>query len=434
MANYSNKQTAPQGVSINNQRRTFEFGDRVAELAPEQSPFFVYLSKVAKKPTSDPVFKFMEQRHQWQRRSFNVKGAVGSANYTNGTEVANAMKIDTTIDKHGRTVATPVCPEWILVGQIIAIKDTTGVVRHFRVSGVDKTADSSSADQVDLVPLFTVTGKAFADNASGIVVGTAHAEGGTAPTSWSDELYDREGYCQIFKTSIDLFSNTARATEYRGISNEYMRVWQSKLMEHKMDIENAMLFGTGAGNEAAAGAPLRYSWGIVPYTETYGKTKSFTYANSDYDDIVDAMEDVFHPESGNSGKKLVLASRKVISFFNKLGSSTFLGNTVGASQYKLNLAEVPGQFGHNVTQVSTIFGDLMLVQEPLFKGPYEDTAIMVDMANVAYRPLAGNGVSRDTQIMTNIQNNDVDGRQDMVLTEAGLEISLPETHTLLSFS
>ena len=133
-------------------------------------------------------------------------------------------------------------------------------------------------------------------------------------------------------------------------------------------------------------------------------------------------------------KKLVLASRKVISFFNKLGSNTFLGNTVGASQYKLNLAEVPGQFGHNVTQVSTIFGDLMLVQEQLFKGPYEDTAIMVDLANVAYRPLAGNGVSRDTQIMTNIQNNDVDGRQDMVLTEAGLEISLPETHTLLSFS
>lgn len=433
MAKYSNQGGTPQGVSINNNRRTFEFGDRVAELAPEQSPFFVYLSKVAKKPTSDPVFKFMEQRHQWQRRSFNVKGAVGSASYTNGTAVANAMKLDTTIDKYGRTVATPVLPEWILVGQVIAIEDTTGAVRHFRVSGVDKTADSGSADQVDLVPLFTAT-KAFADNAKGIVVGTAHGEGGTAPTSWKDELFDREGYCQIFKTSIDLFSNTARATEYRGISNEYMRTWQTKLMEHKMDIENTMLFGTGASDEAASGGPLRYSWGIVPYTETYGKTKSFTYANSDYDDFVDAMEDVFHPESGNSGKKLVLASRKVIAFFNKLGSNSFLGNTVGASQYKLDVASVPGAFGHTVTQVNTIFGDLMVVQEPLFKGPYEDTAVMVDLANVAYRPLQGNGVSRDTQIMTNIQNNDVDGRQDMVLTEAGLEISLPETHTLLSFS
>jgi hypothetical protein len=71
--------------------------------------------------------------------------------------------------------------------------------------------------------------------------------------------------------------------------------------------------------------------------------------------------------------------------------------------------------------------------EPLFRGPYENTAIMVDLNNVAYRPLVGNGVSRDTQIITNVQDQNVDGRKDMILTEAGLEISLPETHTVLQF-
>ena len=50
-----------QSVSINDSRRIFNFGERVAELAPEQSPFFAYLSKVAKKPTDDPVFKFLEK-------------------------------------------------------------------------------------------------------------------------------------------------------------------------------------------------------------------------------------------------------------------------------------------------------------------------------------------------------------------------------------
>jgi hypothetical protein len=59
-----------QGVNINDTRRMFNFGERVAELAPQQSPFFVYLAKVAKKVTDDPVFKFLEQRHQWQRRTF----------------------------------------------------------------------------------------------------------------------------------------------------------------------------------------------------------------------------------------------------------------------------------------------------------------------------------------------------------------------------
>ena len=64
--------TLNSSVSINDTRRKFNFGERVAELAPMQSPFFVYLSKVAKKATNDPVFKFLEQRHQWQRRNFEV--------------------------------------------------------------------------------------------------------------------------------------------------------------------------------------------------------------------------------------------------------------------------------------------------------------------------------------------------------------------------
>ena len=58
----------------------------------------------------------------------------------------------------------------------------------------------------------------------------------------------------------------------------------------------------------------------------------------------------------------------------------------------------------------------------------------VDMSNVAYRPLAGNGISRDTFVETNIQDNSTDGRKDQIITEAGLEISLPETHAVLKFS
>ena len=56
------------------------------------------------------------------------------------------------------------------------------------------------------------------------------------------------------------------------------------------------------------------------------------------------------------------------------------------------------------------------------------------MSNVAYRPLAGNGISRDTFVETNIQDNSTDGRKDQIITEAGLEISLPETHAVLKFS
>jgi hypothetical protein len=201
-------------------------------------------------------------------------------------------------------------------------------------------------------------------------------------------------------------------------------------MEHKMDLERAMLFGVGKASET--GTPERHSWGIMPYTQAYGKNFVLDYSANGYDQFIDIAEDLFHPESGNTGSKLMLASRKVISWMNKLASSNFLGNTVGTSQYRLDIANVPGAFGHTVTKVNTIFGDFHLVQEPLLKGVYEDYAVVVDMKNVAYRPLTGNGQSRDTQIKTNIQSPDLDGRKDMILTEAGLEISLPETHAVIT--
>jgi hypothetical protein len=59
--------------------------------------------------------------------------------------------------------------------------------------------------------------------------------------------------------------------------------------------------------------------------------------------------------------------------------------------------------------------------------------MIVDMAQVAYRPLVGNGVNRDTHVITNVQQADEDLRKDMILTEAGLEVSLPETHMLYNF-
>ena len=282
------------------------------------------------------------------------------------------------------------------------------------------------------------SGTVFSIGNKGQVIGSAWAEGTAVPVGWEDKMYDREGYTQIFKTGMNIFSGTALSTEYRGVQNEFQRIWSDKLMEHKMDIEQAMLFGEGqivaAGEAAGGGAPTRYSHGIVPYTAANGKVYNMSYSSSGYDAFLDAMEDFFAPESGNSGNKLVLASRKVITYLNKLGNGSFMNNSVGSSQYRLDVTSVPGAFGHTVTVVNTIFGNLHFVAEPLLRGPWEDYCVAVDLKNVSYRPLVGNGMSRDTLIETNVQDNGVDGRQDMILTEAGLEIQLPETHAILKFS
>ena len=470
-------------VSINDSRRIFNFGERVADLAPEQSPFFAYLSKVAKKPTDDPVFKFLEKRHQWQRRNFDVKTQKDTAAYSGAQWGLTGLDLDCGYDIYGREAADQQ-PQFLLGGQVIAIDGVYSINGSAFDVSTTNAFDVTAYYRINADPNLTVGGKATvaADfikavykptgnngaaaskaglvpdatnaiaagsklrllaDAVGQVVGSSHVEAGTDPEGWRDEFYNREGYCQIFKTAVPLFSGTSLATRYRGDSNEYMRVYKEKLMEHKMDLEHALLFGIGGADEAATG-PARRTWGILPYTEIHGKVKMVSKSGATYDTFIEMMEDIFSPESGNSGDKLVLASREVMTWLNKLGGSGFLANTMSQSGSTANsgalatgsgmdIANVPGQFGHNVTKVSTLYGNLHFIHEPLFRGPWKDYAVLVDLKNLAYRPLVGNGVSRDTQIMTNVQANNVDGRKDMILTEAGLEISLPETHTVLKF-
>ena len=420
------------------------------------------------------MFKFLEQRHQYQRRNFQVAVAKDVTDYGTGNWAVTDLRLDAPYDQFGREVSTNVRPEFLIVGQIIAIEgewDEDGsdgsdkpVIAYYRVTAVDNANSAYSAISATflkaiLKPTHSSNGADAATkglispgsddhlrldaDGKGQVIGSAYAEGHDGDTleGWRDEFYSREGYTQIFKTLVPLFSGTALATRYRGVSNEYMRVYQEKLMEHKMDLEHAFLFGIGTDDSTTSG-PLRRTWGILPYTEAYGKVKTFQYSDATYDDFVDAMEDVFSPESGNSGEKLVLCSRKVMSFFNKLGSNSFLGNMMAQTNNSkdiyaggsgFDIQNIQSEFGVNVTRISTLYGNLNLVMEPLFRNQHQNTAIMIDLNNVAYRPLEGNGVSRDTQIITNVQGDGVDGRKDMILTEAGLEISLPETHTVLQF-
>ena len=382
----SNQNTQSWGVTTDNTRRMFNFGERIAELAPQQSPFFVYLSKVAKKVTDDPVFKFLEQRHQWQRRNFQLSGMtaletnltgitiskVGDSLGTNGASSLGADKdlfLSCFYDEYGKISATAKPCTWVVGGATFQLKDDDGLIHSFKVlnsaaelsaggaitTGYAHLTTSTQIASEDIVYLGSIDGgtglsgktfEASATKGSGILgqtTGNAWAEGSTDPDGWEDKLYDREGYCQIFKTGINLFSGTAMATRYRGKADEFKRVWAEKLMEHKMDMEHSFLFGQGlvehtgtalAGSAETAGN-IRYTWGMLPYTYQYGKVYGLSYATSGYDAFLDAMEDYFAPESGNSGNKLVLCSRKIITYLNKIGNGSFLNNSVGSSQYKL---------------------------------------------------------------------------------------------------
>ena len=154
-----------------------------------------------------------------------------------------------------------------------------------------------------------------------------------------------------------------------------------------------------------------------------------------YDRLLSDLEVIFDPARGGSSDKLVLCSLPVISFFNKLGDGSFLyeslqSGTTNVTPFRWNYSERQGAFGHSIMVIDTIHGRMNLVKEPLFRGIASGFMLMADMSQVAYRPLVGNGVNRDTHVISNVQSDDEDLRKDMILTEAGLEVTLSESHAL----
>ena len=411
-------------------RRLYDFSDRVADLAPEESPFFVYLSKVAKVPTTDSQFRFLEDR---------TKIAMTDRSFVISTDLA-AVSAGATV-----TATLSAAQPWLIKGMVISVESVTG--NSGAPNHANARIDAVNSDtSIDITWLTNPGSDADpAGSAKATVIGTAFAEGSGAPDVFSQELDNDYGFTQIFKTACEM-SNTARATVYRGYADEWQRIWNLKLREHKIDIERAMLFGQRASSggvqytEGLAGhimangqAQTKEDSEQLVYTEGQAYLKTVAAGSLTYDVLLRDLEVVFDPARGGNTSKLALCSLPVISLFNKLGDGVgFIGDSMnGSNRYNFDASQ--GTFGHKVMKVETVHGDLSLVKEPLFRGMSGEFMLLADLDHVSYRPLVGNGVNRDTSITTNVQQADEDLRKDMILTEAGLEVTLPETHALFNF-
>ena len=446
----ANAHSTDHGVA-GDQRRLYDLSDRVAELSPDESPFFVYLNKVSKVPTTDPVFRFLENRSKidWTNRSFYVDTTTASS-----VSAGDSLSLDFD-DGSSSSI------DFLTKGMVVAIEVVDGKSHMLvRVNSVTDTGNQT-ATNVTVLSLGNSSESGYnavENNDKCQIVGTAFEEGSGSPDVWAKTLDDDFGYTQIFKTAAEM-TNTAIATNYRGYANEWQRIWNLKLREHKVDIERAMLFGqkgrqasiqSSAGlvgdilvrRQAEAIGSLTYSAG-APY---FGHAASTAVT---YDTILSDFETFFDPARGGGSSKLALAGLPVISFFNKVGDGSFVTNslsfnanaalsgaatTTNQSPHQMNWSNREGSFGHKVMMLNTVHGDLNIIREPLFRGMSGGMMLMADMGQLAYRPLVGNGLNRDTHIVTNVQQADEDLRKDMILTEAGLEITIPETHCLYSFT
>lgn len=493
--------SASQGSSLStgDLRRRYNFADRFSELAIEQTPFFRLVSKIGKKPTDDPSFKFTEKRQSWMKRYAYVVGWLhGSTDVFNNAEVKNSSNQAIAA---GGEVKLYMATDYFSAGNIqnisgqsngaIKIGDAGTAPEFLQKQSIIKVNMSSTAkggtsiDDYMLVRI-TAVGAQAAKNLSGgggsstaevklvtgtvlrassgtatelcsfsndlpvcvaydktihsdleakrsYVVGNSHQEGSELiGETWKDNPYSTGyGQTQIFRSEFGM-TNTARATVLKYEPNEWARVWKDKLIEHKWDIEQAALFSTqytaGSGDSAA-----NHTQGAVDYVLNYGNLFTLTHSSKTIDGFLDDMSKYVDPRYNSQKATVYFCDTETYNWMHKLGGF-FKNNIEIGSQYRADLA-VAGRkkvMGLDVTVFSTVYGDINVTRCIALDG--SGVKILgVNMNNVKYRPLVGNGVNRDTSIYVGVQdlsNSGVDKRVDMILTEAGFEWQMPESHAI----
>ena len=297
------------------------------------------------------------------------------------------------------------------------------------VSGTDDTSadNPSDAGLAYDASITTVTKSTeYMEAFKTYVVGSAFAAGSGYPETWQDQPYKTaHGQTQIFKTSC-VMNNTDRATVLKYSGNEWARIWKEKLIEHKWDIEQAMLFGS-------QNSTYNTTEGAVNYISTYGNTFSLPISTKSQDDFLDDLSAMLDPRYNNASSTVFFCNTAVYNWLHKL-SGYFRNNLEMSANYRadFSLSGKKNVFGIQIITISTIYGDMNVARNVHLDGT-NVKMLGINMKYCAYRPLVGNGLNRDTGIYVGVQtleNSGVDRRVDQILTEAGMEWCCPETHSI----
>ena len=496
-SNYTSEPTVQRGgaAATGALRRKYNFGDKVSELNLASDPFFRFVSMVSKKPTDDPTFKFTERRSSYTKRyayiaTYSAAGiAAPSTVPESDADTAAAATAGSSIysfkfytdynsngnlqNIHGQDCTyyagvTGTQPTFFIPGQIIKINVNDGGGGAF----TDATNDAYTLWKINTVDLdttnyaivnatcvkgtaavFTLPGGADVVG-SGIsspaletlepfkcyVVGSAFAAGSGYPESWQDQPWSTStGQTQIWKTSA-VMNNTDRATVLKYEGNEWARIWKEKLIEHKWDIEQSLLFGS-----QNSGASYNTTQGAIDFISSYGNSFTLPLATKTQDSFLDDMSALLDPRYNNATSTVFFCQTAVYNWLHKL--SGYFANNVGMvdpgvttpSQGDTSMGRasfaVSGRkkvFGVDITTISTVYGDMNIARNVHLDGTTVKM-LGINMKYCAYRPLVGNGINRDTGIYVGVQtleNSGVDRRVDQILTEAGCEWSCPETHAI----
>lgn len=247
------------------------------------------------------------------------------------------------------------------------------------------------------------------------IIGSAYAENAGYGTPRSTSKTTILSYTQIFREPFQL-SGTIRASKtYGGPEEDYQE--RTALLNLKKQIEAAGLWGRQS-EALAAPASVRTTMGFKPRVVTNVTNVNGTLTLTLFNTF---GQTAFRFNQGRP--RLFIAAPIYISavnFFSQNKLLTEVGQTV---------------FGVKVKTLYLPHGTLMLANNFLMEAGiagqsgYEDEAYAMDLANIEYRYLAANGVSRDVKLYRNVKQDGTDGQSHEYMGELGWVITQEKSHS-----
>lgn len=359
-------------------RLKIDMANDIAYLMPEATPFTALIKNIRKDKAASHKFEWLERSPEARWDAVNNGG--GYADSATDIVVDHGAYF-----RAGMIVKVPRTGEVLCVSSIST--NTLTVVRAF--------GETTAAALVNDDPL--------------LIIGNVNEEGASAPSDAGGSPTAVYNYTGISRLPF-FVTNTANVVATYGgklITQEQ----KQKAIEHMLDMERSMLFGERK-EDTSGSSPKRSTRGLLKFLTSNIKSSAGNLTELAFNQW---LQDVF--KYGSSTKTLFASPLLV----------TVISTWAGAKLQ--TVSEAKAKYGIHVTRYVSPHGELNIVKEPLFEGAiYGGYGAVIDMDKIMYKYLEG----RDTQLITNIQAPDVDGRRDEYKTEAGLCVMNPESHGLIT--
>ena len=280
-------------------RRKYNFAEKFTELSIDQTPFFRLVSKIGKKPTDDPQFKFTEKRQSWMKRyAYPVMAsavddeAVGTSvgvydgqleptdlNLFMATDYLSHGNIQNIIGQDGAAIGSAgTRPEFYLPHQVIKINyvpaanNIGGASDNYALFKIDGAASDIVAGY-----LFNAVddGELGGENEANSVVGgflAATSVGAGYATASYEEVTKITG-TWVKAPPAGSFLTTYSAANYAGFYEDASPngAYDNSIAE-VLEPRRSYVTGTAYGEGSTL---MQANWADQPYSTGYGLTQIF---------------------------------------------------------------------------------------------------------------------------------------------------------------